>query len=197
MLEKLNQLIMSNSFTMLSKQLALPEDEVRKIKSIESYNIRREPLIEDLSTEKIPFYIEAGVKDPSVLPDLQIALVNYMNGTDFIQERLKYQREKNEEELAFLQKRLASADSLNKVLITSDQKLTDNKSDQKMDLFQEVLTIYDRIQNVKGSLAFNKNVEVLDGFIASDKPAGKSVFYWILYGFLAGIALRLLVIIFK
>jgi hypothetical protein len=197
MLEKLNRLVQSNSTKTLSIQLGLPVDEVRKISSINSFNIRHEPLLNDLSTEKIPFYIEVGVKDPTILPELQIALVHYMNGTDFIQERLKYQHQKNEEELTFLQKRLASADSLNKVLITGDQKVTDDKSDKKMDLFQEVLTIYDRIQNVKGSLAFNKNVEVLDGFIASDRPAGKSLYDWILFGFLAGIALRFLVIIFK
>lgn len=197
MLDKLNQLIQSNSTGTLSKQLALPEDEVKKISSIESFNIRREPLLNDLSTEKIPFYVEVSIKDPTILPDLQVALVNYMNGTDFIRERLKYQQKKNEEELAFLQKRLAAADSLNKVLITTDQKMADDKSDKKMDLFQEILTIYDRIQSVKGSLAFNKNVEVLDGFVPSDRPAGKPFYFWIVYGFLIGIGVRLLVIIFR
>jgi len=197
MLEKLNGLVQSNSTKTLSNQLKLREDEVREISSVKSFNIRHESLVNDLSTEKVPFYVEVTVKDPAVLSHLQKALVNYMNGTQFIRERLNYQKKKNEEELVFLKKRLSSADSLNKVLITRDQEITNDKSENKMDLFKEIMTIYDRIQSVKGSLAFNKNVEVLDGFITSDKPAGSSLYFWVIYGFLAGIALRLLVIVFR
>jgi hypothetical protein len=45
-------------------------------------------------------------------------------------------------------------------------------------------------------MEFNLNIEVLDGFVPSNTPAGNSLKYFIIYGFLAGIALWFLVKIF-
>jgi hypothetical protein len=197
MLEKLDQLVETRSYTSLSGELGLSENQLGQIKSIEGFNIRREPLVGDLSTEKIPFYIEVKVTNVSVLPDLEVALVQYLNGTEFIQERLKYMQKKNEEELVFLQKKLGSVDSLSKIMTITNAEVSDKDATKRIELLQETLSIYDRMQNVKGALAFNKNIEVLDGFIANEKPTGKSIIYWLIYGFLAGIALRFMVLIFK
>jgi hypothetical protein len=151
----------------------------------------------DLSTEKIPFYIEVKVTDVSILPGLEVALVKFMNGTEFIQERLAYMQKKNEDELSFLQQRLASVDSLSAILTIKNEGVSDKEATKRMELLQETLSIYDRMQSVKGALAFNKNIEVLDGFVATEKPTGKSLLYWLAYGFLIGLGVRLAVLIFK
>jgi hypothetical protein len=197
MLAKLDQLVETKSFSTLANELNLPEEQLEQIKSIEGFNIRREPLVGDLSTEKVPFYVEVKVTNVSVLPELEVALVEYMNGTEFIQERLAYMQKKNEEELSFLQKRLASVDSLSMILTTKNEDVSDKEATKRIELLQETLSIYDRMQSIKGALAFNKNIEVLDGFVATEKPTGKSLLYWLVYGFLIGIGLRLVVLIFK
>jgi hypothetical protein len=197
MLAKLDDLVETKSFSTLSKELNLPEEQLGKIKSIEGFNIRREPLVGDLSTEKIPFYVEVKVTDVSILPELEVALVEYMNGTEFIQERLAYMQKKNEEELIFLQNRLNVVDSLSMILTTKNADISDKEANKRMELLQETMSIYDRMQNIKGALAFNKNIEVLDGFVANEKPTGKSLLNWLVYGFLCGLGLRLVVLVFK
>ena len=197
MLDKIDMLVESKSFTLLSQLLDLPEETVEKIRGIKGYNIRKEDLIDDLSTEKIPFYILVRVTDISILDALQPALVRYLDGTDFIQDRLSYMKIKSENELVFLEHRLAMVDSLSRFLILQEDKMLSEKTVSRMELLEETMAIYSKIQSVKGSLAFNLNIEVLDGFIANEKPAGKSILYWIVYGFLAGFGLRFLVLVFK
>lgn len=197
MLEKLDMLIESKSYKSLSQLLGLPEETVSKLRGIKGYNIRNEDLIDDLSTEKIPFYITVEVTDILVLDVLQAAIVNYLDGSEFIQDRLSYMQQKAEDELRFLEHRLAMVDSLGRFLILQEDKMLSEKTVSRMELLEETMAIYSKIQDVKGSLAFNMNIEVLDGFIANEKPSGKSMIFWIIYGFLIGVGLRFLVLIFK
>jgi hypothetical protein len=197
MLEKLDMLVESKSYTSLSNLLGLPEEIVSKLRGIKGYNIRNEELIEDLSTEKIPFYVVVEVTDISILDALQEAIVNYLDGSEFIQDRLAYMKQKSEDELEFLEHRLSMVDSLGRFLILQEDKMLNEKTVSRMELLEETMAIYSKIQDVKGSLAFNLNIEVLDGFIANEKPSGKGIIFWVLYGFLAGLGLRFLVLIFK
>lgn len=197
MLVKLDMLIKSNSTYTLSQLLMLPEETVGKLRSIKSYNIRREDLAEDLSTEKIPFYIVARLTDLSVLESLQTALVQYLNGTEFIQNRLAFMKQKSERELEFLKARLEMVDSLSQFLSIQEDKVISEKTVSRMELLEETMAIYSKIQEVEGSLAFNLNIEVLDGFIANEKPAGKGLTTWIMYGFALGFAIRFLILIFR
>jgi hypothetical protein len=196
MLHKLDLLVQSGSSEKLSELLDLPEDQCRKIKSVAGYNIRNEDLTNDLSMEKIPFYIKVRISDLDVLEPLQPALVNYLNNTSFIQDRLKYMLEKSRQDLVFLEKRLAIVDSLSSQLIIRKEGINDEKTITRMELLHEALTLHDRIQQVKGSMEFNLNIEVLDGFVPSDNPAGHDLKYFIIYGFLAGLALWFLIKIF-
>lgn len=197
MLAKLDRLIKSGSYSSLAGLLKVPEETVRELRSIEGYNIRNEELTGDLSTEKIPFYIRVKVGDQEALKLLQPALVDYLNGTKFIQDRLEYMKKKSQADLVFLERRLAVVDSLSGILIIRMEGINDEKAITRMELLQEALALHDRIQQVKGSLEFNLNIEVLDGFVPSDQPAGNSLRFYLVYGFLAGLALRLLILMFR
>lgn len=197
MLGKLDRLIQSGDHASLAQLLDLPEEKVRKLRSIAGYNIRNEELTDDLSTEKIPFYIRVRVTDLTILEALQPALVHYLNNTQFIRERLNFMLERSQQDLVFLEKRLAVVDSLSSILIIRKEGINDEKAITRMELLQEALTLHDRIQQVKGSMRFNLNIEVLDGFVPSDRPSGRGWKTIVLYGFLAGLALRLLVIMFR
>jgi hypothetical protein len=196
MLQKLDRLVEARSYVSLGQLLSLPAETTSKLRGIRGYNIRHESLAEDLSTERVPFYIQVSVIDLSVLKDLQSALVNYLDGTDFIQERLSFMKRKSEEELEFLILRLSVVDSLSRMLNIKEDKMLSEKTVTRMELLEETMTLFSKIQEVKGSLAFNNNIEVLDGFVANDRPMGSSLVTFVLYGFLIGLALRLLVLAF-
>lgn len=197
MLRKLDLLVKSGDKSALAELLKLPKETVRKIRSVEGLNIRNEDLTADLSTEKIPFYIKVRVTDLQVLKPLQPALVNYLNNTSFIQDRLNYMLKKSQQDLVFLERRLAVVDSLSNQLIIRKEGINDEKTITRMEMLQEALALHDRIQQVKGSMEFNLNIEVLDGFIPSKNPAGIELKNYILYGFLAGLGVRLLVKFFS
>jgi len=197
MLAKLNRLVSSGDFTKLSKMLDMPEESVRNIHSITGFNIRKEPLVDDLSTEKVPFYIVVNITQLDILQPLETALVKYLNGTKFIQGRLNFMRKKATKELEFLDQRLAIADSLSKLMVLKPESANDEKTITRMELLGETMTIYSRIQDVQGLLEFNVNIEILDGFVATKQPVGKGLTTYILYGFLVGIGLRFLVLIFR
>ncbi|MEJ2595436.1 MAG: hypothetical protein P8100_09995 [bacterium] len=197
MLEKLNKLIESKSYASLSDLLGIPEEKAESIKGIKGLNIKREELTEDLSTEKVPFYIVVKVTDVSLLNELEDALIKYLDGTEFIQTRLAYMKEKSERELIFLENRLHTVDSLSNLLILQEGNLLNEKRVTRMELLQETLALYERIQSVKGSLAFNLNIEVLDGFVANEEPSGKRLPYWVVYGFVLGVLFWLVVLLFR
>jgi hypothetical protein len=197
MLEKLNKLIESKSYASLSDLLNIPEEKAESIKGIKGLNIKREELTEDLSTEKVPFYIVVKVTDVSLLNELEDALIKYLDGTEFIQTRLAYMKEKSERELIFLENRLHTVDSLSNLLILQEGNLLNEKRVTRMELLQETLALYERIQSVKGSLAFNLNIEVLDGFVANEEPSGKRLPYWVVYGFVLGVLFWLVVLLFR
>ena len=131
------------------------------------------------------------------MPALQQAIVDYLDNTDFIQSRLDFMYEKTVEELEFLKHRLAVADSLSKMYIIRDEGMNDEKAITRKELLDETMAIYARIQEVRGLQAFNLNIEVLDGFIALENKAGKSLLAYILLGFFAGIALRIILLLFR
>jgi hypothetical protein len=197
MLAKLNSLLQQGELDELSGILAIEKEDLANLLYINSFNIRKEPLAEDLSTEKIPFYIEVGVKEPGMLPRLQQALVEYLDHSEFIQSRLDFMKEKTNEELKFLERRLAVSDSLSRMNIIRNERMNDEKTITRMELLEESLAIYARMQEVRGLQAFNLNIEVLDGFIAIENKAGKGLLAYLLYGFLIGIGFRLLILLFR
>jgi hypothetical protein len=197
MLHKLDLLIQAGDMTQLSRLLDINENDAGNLLYIHSFNIRKEPLREDLSTEKIPFYIEVGVKDSRVLAELQLALINYLNNTEYIQSRQKFMKEKSKEELRFLEHRLAIADSLSRLNVIRMEGIKDEKVLTRMELLEESMAIYARMQELEGSLKFNLNLEVLDGFIPVESGTGRSIAHFLLLGFLAGLGFRFVIRIFQ
>jgi hypothetical protein len=104
---------------------------------------------------------------------------------------------KSEEELYFLQRRLAVVDSLSRMNIIRNADASDENSITRMELLEESLAIYARIQEVRGMQAFNLNIEVLDGFVAIENKTGMGLMSFFLYGFLIGIGLRLVFLVFR
>lgn len=197
MLAKLDHLLQAQETELLADLLGLSPDQIDNINYIRSFNIRKEPLIDDLGTEKVPFYIEIGIRQADHLLAYQEALVNYLNNTDFIQSRLDFMEKKSAEELIFLERRLAVADSLSQLYIIRDEGMNDEKTISRMELLEESLAIYSKMQEVRGLQAFNLNIEVLDGFIALENKSRSSLLTYLFYGFLLGLALRVLLLIFK
>ncbi len=197
MLFKLNQLIESKQFSNLAVLLNMTETQVGEIKSIEGINIHNKPLVNDISVEKVPFYIIVDVYNPDILPELQESLVNYISHSDFIFERLKLNERNYKNEIVHMKNQLAYMDSL-KVLLLSDCAELDGDAVSNLDqLNKNQNEIFGRIRDLEAALQFNKNIEVMDGFIAQQESRNQKVLKYLLIGIAIGLGIRIFYLIIK
>jgi hypothetical protein len=197
MLLKLNQLIESEQYESLAYLLGITIQQAKEIHKIEGINIHNLPLVNDISVEKVPFYIVVDVYNPDILPDLQDALVEYISQSEFVKGRLKLNERNYEKEIVYLGKQLAYMDSL-KVLLMSDCADLDGDAVKNLDqLNKNQNEIFGRIRDLEAALQFNMNIEVMDGFIAQHDPDSKIYIKFILLGMVVGIGIRLIYLIFK
>jgi hypothetical protein len=199
MLFKVEELLTSKQYAVLSKLLGLPEEQVKKIRKIDSKNINNEPLVKDISTQKVPFYIVVEVYDESILPDLQNALVKYINEPPFVKSRLKLNEQNYQNELTLLHKQLEYMDSLKVILLRNlkdpDEGAVAIASLNNLNKGQN--EIFARIRDLQGALQFNQNIEVMDGFVGHRLPLKQLFLPYLLIGMAIGIGFRLIWITFR
>ena len=186
MLQKLDQLRKAGQFGELAAILHLSEDTVRRIRLIDSRNIRQEPLTGDISTEKVPFYVIVGVDDPTILPALQEALVNYLSEPPSVKDRMKLNEQNYLGEIAMLERQMAYLDTLKGMLLKKEQDA--GTVTGLTSLHKSQTELFSRLRDLRGALRFNRNIEVLDGFVGHGTPWSDRILTFVLLGFGAGIA---------
>ncbi len=197
MLFKLNQLIDGNQCGSLAALLNMKQEEVMQIHSIEGMNIHNKPLITDISIEKVPFYIVVNVYSPSILSKLQESIVKYLSESDFINERLILNERNYNNEIIHLKNQLIYMDTL-KVLLLHDCSNLDADAVVNLEkLNKEQNQIFGRIRDLEAALQFNKNIEVMDGFIAHETPFSKMLIKFIILGIAIGMGIRIFWLIIK
>ena len=196
MLFKLNQLVQNEQYSELSVLLDLPVEQSRDIKSIKGINIHNQELTTDLSVEKVPFYIVVEVYNRDVLGDLQNAIVNYLSQSAFVKERLELNARNYKNEIEHLTNQLAYMDSL-KVLLMSDCADLDGDVVENLNKLNESQNvIFGKIRDYNAALQFNKNIEIMDAFIAQHQSKSRLVVYYILMGMAIGVGFRLVYLVF-
>lgn len=197
MLFKLNQLLESKQYESLAILLDMNLNQVKQIHSIYSRNIHNEPLVNDISVEKVPFYIVVDVYDPNILPELQESLVNYISASDFVNERLKLNERNYENEIIHMKNQMIYMDSLKIMLLRDCSNLDADAVVNLKTLNKDQNEIFGRIRDLEAALQFNKNIEIMDGFIAQEIPLSKIFLRYILLWMIIGIGLRIVWLIIK
>lgn len=197
MLFKLNQLLDSEQYSEISTLLDLEIDQVEAIKSINGINIHNQPLTEDLSVEKVPFYIQVEVYDPTILPDLEEALVNYISQSKYVNERLKLNENNYKKEINHLKNQLAYMDSLKVILMQNRNDIDGDVVKNLNELNESQNEIFGKIRDYESALQFNKNIEVMDGFIAQSESKNKTILKFLILGLAVGVGFRLVYLVFR
>jgi len=197
MLFKLNQLVQNEQYNELSVLLDLPVEQSQDIKSIKGINIHNQELTTDLSVEKVPFYIVVEVYNRNVLDDLEKSIVDYLSQSAFVKERLELNARNYKKEIEHLTNQLAYMDSL-KVLLMSDCADLDGDVVENLNKLNESQNvIFGKIRDYNAALQFNKNIEIMDAFIAQHQSKSKLVIFYVLMGMAIGVGFRLVYLIFR
>lgn len=197
MLFKLDQLIESKQFGDLAFLLNMTEEQTKLIVSISGKNIHNEPLVNDISVEKVPFYIVVDVYDPDILPELQDALVSYISESEFVDERLKLNERNYTNEILHKKNQMIYMDSLKILLLRDCSNLDADAVINLEKLNKEQNEIFGRIRDLEAALQFNNNIEIMDGFIAHEIPFSKVLIKLIMLGIVIGIGIRTFWLIIK
>jgi hypothetical protein len=163
---------------------ALDKSDVEALLDVRGLTIKGEPLSGDLAADKVPFYVEVDVADPNALVEIESALLAYLDSPDFVRERLEFNRKRVEAKVVELER------DLNQL----EKERTDAaEASVQAALFEEVRTLRSQLEEAKGSLHFNRNIEVLDGLeplsVWAEGPDLSKVFKGFLDGALIALAI--------
>lgn len=195
---QLDKLIKTKSYSELTKQLSAKENVVQKLRGIQCVDIYGLSLQNDTSTvQGDPFVIAVTVSDISVAPELQNALLKFINSNPYFINRKKVQTEIFTNKLVFIENELKRLDSLkisyNSFMNSSNNKAVFyNNAFNPADLYQRSGEYQNQKDMLLSWLGLEKNsLRLMDGF----KPAIKAdslsrtgiIFLALGIGLLAGI----------
>jgi hypothetical protein len=176
MTDKLEQAIQSGSYSLASEKLDIPIAQLRSVCHIAAKNIYGSKLSEDITDEKVPFYISITATNDSIFAKLQPAIENYFNNNPLALQRTQQQKIALQQKITYTELQLKWMDSL-KAAYTESLNNPDvqhygvlGQGFNPVDLYQKSEEMNAQLANMKGELQDIKSVKLLNGFMVGDKP---------------------------
>lgn len=153
------------------------------------------------------FEITVRTFSPTVIVELQSALVNFLRNNDYVKKRIEINRQgllQRKEKLLIESGKL---DSL-KELIYANYKsmaekerqgsnnviLSDRSITNPIDVYGQSILIYNEIQSIDRELHIQSDFEVVDGFTEFSEPASASLSKMVAQAFILGIGIAYLLV---
>ncbi len=168
MLDKLNDLVHSNSYKALSAELKMPEADCAKILDLEGLNVAGSKLSEDITEVRQPFYVKVKLSDRNIAPILLASLKNYLNGNPFGKDLVEKDILKIRRRILFLGSELRKIDSLKALPVYSVQPGVINE------LFKKSEDIFIEKSDLEVALSNYEGVIIMDKFVLADQPTTPS-----------------------
>lgn len=122
MLAQIDLLLQNADYQTASLYLEMPLNQVKQLVSVRGKTISMGRLEEDYAGTKAPFYVEAVVQNPGVIPTLEKKILSYLNHNDFSVRSVQRQRAKWQSRVSFYQQQIAKLDSLKEEIRLSYQQ---------------------------------------------------------------------------
>lgn len=153
------------------------------------------------------FEITVKTFSPTIITDLQIALVNYFKNNEYIKRRIEINKTNLMDKKNKLFHDLEKLDSLKFIIydnyrsmaaqsrqgsnnvILSDKSVTD-----PIQIYTQDITIYNEFQDVSSRIYLQKDFEVVDGFTEFSEPSSASTSKIVIISILIGIGVAYLLV---
>ncbi len=176
MLERANYLAATHSFPTLAEEFELPVSTVEKIISIQATNIVGSPLHEDITEDKLPFYITVNVNDKAIYPHIQEAILNYLNNSiPYHNKRRELEEDRLKNNIKFYNATLDQVDRLINNYTDNVNRL-ESKNDS-LTVLTEINSLFYQKQDLNTKLLSDQKmlemqmaVELLYGFAPTTYP---------------------------
>lgn len=181
-----NELLKRNEYPALIQSFNCSEDTLKKLRSIEGSEI----LKNYSATNPNGFYIDVKVKDNSILPALQKAIIYGLNNTEYVKQRLELRRKDVETLIGKVTIELQKLDSMKKNIEDIVNTKERNSTSFMLNIpgiNREFIDMNEKLLGYYEELKFNSGVQVLQGFIPLNTPVSISLKVMILLGILFGL----------
>lgn len=143
---------------------------------------------------------------PTIIANLQTALVNYFKNNDYIKRRIEVTKSNLTDKKTKLSHDLQKLDSLKYIVYAnyknmSTQKqgsnnviLSDKAVTDPIEIYNQDLTLYNQLQDVNKQIYLQPDFEVVDGFTEFSEPSSAGILKVILVSILIGIGAAYLVV---
>jgi hypothetical protein len=145
------------------------------------------------------FYIDAYVTDNSVFPSLQKGIVKGFENIDFIKRQMVIKRNNFNTLIAEVEKEIQKLDSTKSRIESSLYGKGSSSGSLIVDISgvnKQLIEMNEKLLNYKQEIQFISAVQVLQGFIPSDKPAGPHLLVWLGLGFIGALCVAYAIALF-
>lgn len=153
------------------------------------------------------FEISVRTLNPTVIADLQTALVNFFRNNEYIKRRIEVNKSNLLEKKQKLTNDLEKLDSL-KFIIYDNYKtmaaqgrqgsnnviLSDKAVTDPVEIYNQDLNLYNQLQEINEDLYLQKDFEIVDGFTEFSEPSSASTLKVIVICILVGIVVAYLLV---
>ena len=179
-----NELLKRHEYTALAQSFNYDENMLHAVLSIEGSEI----LKNYSASNPNGFYIDARIKDNSVLPGLQKALVYGLNNTEYVKQRLLLRKKDVETLIEKVTAEIQKLDSLKKNIETAITSREKNATSFMLDIpgvNKEFIDMNEKLLSYREELQFSSSgIQVLQSFIPLNTPVSISLKVMILLGIL-------------
>jgi len=181
-----NQLLRRHQYKILADIFSCREELLNKVESLEAAQIQKG----SSATDPNGFYVTARIRENALLPELQTAILNGLDNTDYVKEKILEKKQGLDE---LIDKATSDVVRMDSIKSTIENLITRNDKNSAYlllnlgSLTKGVAELNEKIVGYKTDLNTMTAVQVLQGFIPLDTAVSRSLRTTILMGILLGL----------
>ncbi|MEM9391658.1 MAG: Wzz/FepE/Etk N-terminal domain-containing protein [Bacteroidota bacterium] len=168
--DNLKKLIDERSYELLATKLSITPEQAAQLVDIKVESIEDSSGPEG-AVKNFIFLISVETKDNSILSDLQIGIISFLENNEFVKRRIDLRRERYKALISEMKSEANELDSLkkqiNKGLINSGSNLVLLDPSK---IYEQALKTYKEELSLQSSLALIESIQLIEDFTAFNRP---------------------------
>lgn len=184
--DNINRHMLEHNLAEVAKLLGTDEKVAKQINSLKIESLRKE---DKDAGEKDRFLITAEVSDQSIIPQLQTAILYYLENNSFVKVRVEINRKTMQQLLAAVEKEIADMEELKKRIANGEffQTAKGNLMFDPTSVNSKILELTERKLNYQNALTLSNSVYVIEGFTIFEKQTKPRLLFSVVGGALIGV----------
>jgi len=193
LLNNTNRHILERDYSVLTDQLKISEAAASQLASIKVESLTEAQLEE--GEDRAKFIITTEVFDRTILPELQVGIVQYFESNHFVKIRVEQDKARLKQMLASVEREITDMEEFKIRIFKGDffQNAKGNIMFDPTTVNTKILELVEKKINFQNELEVVNSVQVIDGFATFQRQVKPKLSISIAVGFFAGVVMALAV----